>query len=85
MPIPRAGGTAAEIDAVTENQKLVSVIIDSGAEVMVWPSELALEIPIEESEESPSSVKYCTFWTGTGENQLSTRKDECQSSRQRCP
>ena len=57
-PFPRAGGTVAEIGTVTENQKLISVGIDSGAEVTVWPPELALDMPTEESEESRSGVKY---------------------------
>ena len=42
-PFPRAGSTAAEIGSVTEKPRLISVGIDSGAEITVWPPELALE------------------------------------------
>ena len=52
-PFPCAG-TAAE------NPKLISVGIDSGAEITAWPPELAPETPTQESEESRSSAKY--FW-----------------------
>ena len=53
-PFPCAGGTAAE------NPKLISVGIDAGAEITVWPPELAPETPTEESEESRSGAK--SFW-----------------------
>ena len=46
-----------EIGAVTTNSKLISVGIDSGAEITVWPPELAPETPTEESE-SRLGVKY---------------------------
>ena len=48
--VPRAGSIAAEIGAVTENQTLISVGIDSGAEITVWPLELAPEMPTESEE-----------------------------------
>ena len=47
-----------EIGAVTTNSKLISVGIDSGAEITVWPPELAPETPTEESDESRLGVKY---------------------------
>ena len=47
-----------EIGAVTTNSKLISVGIDSGAEITVWPPELAPETPTEESDESRVGVKY---------------------------
>ena len=43
---------------MTEKPKLISVCIDSGAEVAVWPPEVAPETPTEESEEIRSGVKY---------------------------
>ena len=47
-----------EIGAVTTNSKLISVGIDSGAEITVWPPEIAPETPTEESDESRLGVKY---------------------------
>ena len=47
-----------EIGAVTTNSKLISVGIDSGAEITVWPPEIAHETPTEESDESRLGVKY---------------------------
>ena len=47
-----------EIGAVTTNSKLTSVGIDSGAEITVWPPEIAPETPTEESDESRLGVKY---------------------------
>ena len=47
-----------EIGAVTTKSKLISVGIDSGAEITVWPPELAPETPTEESDESRLGVKY---------------------------
>ena len=58
LPSLRAGSTAAEIGSVTEKPKLISVGIDSGAEITVWPPELAPETPTEESDESRSGVKH---------------------------
>ena len=47
-----------EIGAGTTNSKLISVGIDSGAEITVWPPEIAPETPTEESDESRLGVKY---------------------------
>ena len=58
QPIPRAGSTAAEIDTVTDSQKLMSVIIDSSTGIVVWSSALAPDTPTEDSEESLSGGKY---------------------------
>ena len=55
---PFAGCTAAESGSVTEKPKLISVCVDFGAEITVWPLELAPETPTEESVESGSDVKY---------------------------
>ena len=47
-----------EIGALTTSSKLISVGMDSGAEITVWPPELAPETPTEESDESRLGVKY---------------------------
>ena len=52
-----AGCPAAEIGSVTDMPELISVCVDSAAEITVWPPELALETPTEETEESGSGVK----------------------------
>ena len=55
---PCAGCTAAEIGSVMEKPKLNLVCIDSGAEITVWPPDLAPETPTEESGVSRTGVKY---------------------------
>ena len=52
---PCASCTAAEIGSVTDMQELISVCIDSGAEITVWPPELAHETPTQGFEESRSA------------------------------
>ena len=43
---------------MAEKLKLLSVCINSGAEITVWPPELEPETPTEQSEESRSGVRY---------------------------
>ena len=48
-PLPPAGGTAAEIDTVTDSQKLISVIINFDAEIMYCFPHFFPGTPAEES------------------------------------
>ena len=66
----KLGEPHVEIGAVTTNSKLISVGIDSGAEITVWPPELAPETPTEESDESRLGAKYF----GPGDKRSDTRQ-----------
>ena len=72
---PCVGCTTAEIGLVTEKPKLISVCIDTGTEITVWPPELAPETPTEECEESRTSVKYF----GPGQGRPDTRQPRTQA------
>jgi hypothetical protein len=51
---------ASEVSAVSYSRSdpRVTIGLDSGAEITVWPPELVLEIPTEDSPESRRGVKY---------------------------
>ena len=70
LPNPRAGGNSAESDAVRGSQRLMSVSVDSGAEIMGSAPELAPRDAHRGVEASLLGVKYCGPW---GQEQASLR------------
>ena len=82
-PVPRAGGTAAEIGSVTEGRIPISVSNDSGAEI-TFGRELAPAIPTKESEENLSGVKFFVprvrHSSTTDVGVMSSRSVECSES-----
>ena len=46
------------IGAISENTSKISIGVDSGAEISVWPLTLRSEIPLQPTEESKQGVAY---------------------------
>ena len=82
LRVPRARCIAAEIGAVTECKRLISVSIDSGAESMIWVPELASETPTEKSEKILSVVKNCGPEKKQVKTLMPTRRTRLRNSRE---